>query len=50
MDDSGFPEGIRRLPELFGSRVQQSEVFGIMTGARGPYNLGGSATIGGSDN
>ena len=39
-----------KLPELFGSRVQQSEVFGIMTGARGAYNLGGSATIGGSDN
>jgi hypothetical protein len=25
--------------------VQQSEVFRTMTGARGPYNLGGSATV-----
>ena len=39
-----------KLPELFGSRVQQSEIFRTMTGARGPYNLGGSAIIGGSDN
>ena len=34
-----------RLPELSGSHVQQSEVFRTMTGARGPYNLGGSAII-----
>jgi hypothetical protein len=35
-----------RLPELFGSHVQQSEAFRTMTGAHGPYNLGGSTTSG----
>ena len=34
-----------RLPELSSSRVQQSEVFKTMTGARGPYDLGGSAIL-----
>ena len=33
-----------RLPELFGSHVQQSEVFRTMTGEHGPYDLGGSTT------
>jgi hypothetical protein len=33
-----------RLPELSGSHVQHLEVFRTMTGARGPYNLGGSTT------
>jgi hypothetical protein len=33
-----------RLPELSGSQVQQSEVLRTMTGACGPYNLGGSTT------
>ena len=40
----GSPSTPDRLPELSSSRVQQSEVFRTMTGARGPYNLGGSAT------
>ena len=35
-----------RLPELSGSRVQQSEVFRTMIGACGPYNMGGSTTTG----
>ena len=35
-----------RLFELFGSHVQQSEVLRTMTGACGPYNLGGSTTAG----
>ena len=35
-----------RLFELFGSHVQQSGVLRTMTGACGPYNLGGSATAG----
>jgi len=35
-----------RLSELFGSHVQQSEVLRTMTGACGPYNLGGSTTAG----
>ena len=35
-----------RLPKLSSSRVQQSEVLGTMTGACGPYNLGGFATAG----
>ena len=39
----GSPRTPDRLPELSGSHVQQSEVFRTMTGARGPYNLGGSA-------
>jgi hypothetical protein len=32
------------LLRLSGAHAQSSEVFGIMTSARGPYNLGGSAT------
>jgi hypothetical protein len=35
-----------RLPKLSFSCVQQSEIFKKMTGARGPYNLGGSITEG----
>jgi len=35
-----------RLPKLSSSHVQISEVLRTMTGARGPYNLGGSATGG----
>ena len=35
-----------RLPELFGSHVQQSDVFRTMIGARGPYNLGSFAIAG----
>ena len=42
----GSPRTIDRLLELFGSCVQQSEVLGTMTGACGPYNLGGFATAG----
>ena len=38
----GIPD---RLSELSGSHVQQLEVFRTMEGARGPYNLGGSATL-----
>ena len=45
MDDSGFPEDTGQIFGLSGSRVQQSEVFRTMTGARGPYNSGGSATL-----
>ena len=37
----GSPRTPDRLLELSGSRVQQSEVFRTMTGACGPYNLGG---------
>jgi hypothetical protein len=44
MDDLGFPEDTRQTTGLSGFHVQKSEVFEIMTGARGPYNLGGSAT------
>jgi hypothetical protein len=40
----GSPRTPDRLLELSGSRVQQSEVFRTMTGARGSYNLGGSTT------
>jgi hypothetical protein len=39
----GSPGTPNKLPELSGSHVQQSEVFRTMTGAREPYNLGGSA-------
>ena len=42
----GSPRTLDRLPELFGSHVQQSDVFRTMIGARGPYNFGGSATVG----
>ena len=42
----GSPRTPDRLPKLSGSRVQQSEVFRTMTGACGPYNLGGFATAG----
>jgi len=45
MDDLGFPEDTDRLPQLSGSRVQQLEAFRTMTDARGPYNLGDSATF-----
>jgi hypothetical protein len=41
----GFLRTPDRLPKLSGSRVQQSEVLRTMTGASGPYNLGGSATF-----
>jgi hypothetical protein len=44
MDDSGFSEGTRQTTRLSGSHVQQSKVIRTMTGACGPYNLGGSAT------
>jgi hypothetical protein len=44
MDNSGFPRTPDRLLMLSGSRAQQSEVVETMTGACGPYNLGGSAT------
>jgi hypothetical protein len=44
VDDSGFPRTPDRLLLLSGSRAQQSKVVESMTGARGPYNLGGSAT------
>jgi hypothetical protein len=40
----GSPRTPDRLPELSRSRVQQLEVFRTMTGACGPYILGGSAT------
>ena len=42
----GSPWTPDRLSGLSGSRVQQSEVLRTMTGARRPYNLGGSATTG----
>jgi hypothetical protein len=44
VDDSGFPEDTRQTIGLSGFHVQKSEVFGTMTGACGPYNLGGSTT------
>jgi hypothetical protein len=44
VDNLGFPRKLDRLLVLSGSRAQQSEVVETMTGARGPYNLGGSAT------
>ena len=43
MDDSGFPRTPDRLFKLSGTLASLSEVFGTMTGAGGPYNLGGSA-------
>jgi hypothetical protein len=42
VDDSGFPRTHDRFLMLSGSRAQQSEVVETMTGACGPYNLGGS--------
>jgi hypothetical protein len=45
MDDSGFSKDVRQTTGLSGSHVQQSKVFRTMTGARGPYNLGGSTTL-----
>jgi hypothetical protein len=42
----GSPRTLDRLPELSGSHVQQLEVLKIMTGACGPYNLGGFAIAG----
>ena len=42
----GSPRTPDRLPELSGSCVQLLEVFRTMTGAHGPYNLGGFATLG----
>jgi hypothetical protein len=45
MDDLGFPRTPDRLLMLYGSRAQQSEVIETMTGACGPYNLGGSVTL-----
>jgi hypothetical protein len=44
VDDSGFPKTPDRLPELFDSHVQHSEVSRTMTGTCGPYNLGSFAT------
>jgi hypothetical protein len=44
VDDSSFPRTPDRLLMLSGSRAQQSEVVKTMTGACGPYNLGGSTT------
>jgi hypothetical protein len=44
VDDSGFLRIPDRLLMLSGSRAQQSEVIEIITGARGPYNLGSFAT------
>jgi hypothetical protein len=44
VDDLGFSRTPDRLPELSGSRVQQSKVFRTMTGTCGPYNLGSFAT------
>jgi hypothetical protein len=44
VDDLGFPSTLDRLLMLSGSRAQQSKVVKTMIGARGPYNLGGSAT------
>ena len=42
----GSPRTPDRLPKLSGSRVELLEVFRTITCARGPYNLGGSATAG----
>ena len=42
----GSPRTPDGLPELSGSHVQQSGVLRTMTGACGPYNLGGSAIAG----
>ena len=42
----GSPRTPDRIPELSGSHVQQLEVLRTMIGARGPYNLGGSAIAG----
>ena len=42
----GSPRTPDRLAKLSSSHVQISEVLRTMTGARGPYNLGGSATAG----
>jgi hypothetical protein len=36
------PEDTRQTTGLSSSHVQQSETFTAMTGACGPYNLGGS--------
>jgi hypothetical protein len=44
VDDLGFPRKPDRLLVLSSSHAQQSEVVETMTGACGPYNLGGSAT------
>jgi hypothetical protein len=44
VDDSGFSEDTRQTTGV-SSRVQQSNVFRTMIGARGPYNLGGSAIV-----
>jgi len=41
----GSPRTPNKLSELSGSHVQQSNIFKTMTGARGPYNWGGSAII-----
>jgi hypothetical protein len=46
VDDSGSLRTPDRLPKLSGSHVKQSELFKTMIGARGPYNWGGSATVG----
>jgi hypothetical protein len=46
MDDLGFLRTLDRLFKLCGAHVQQSEALKAMIGTCGPYNLGGSATIG----
>lgn len=40
----GFLGTLDRLLKLLGARAWLSEVIVTMTGAGGPYNLGGSAT------
>ena len=41
----GPPMAPDRLSELYDSHVQQLEVLRTMSGACGPYNSGGSATL-----
>ena len=45
MEGSGFPGTLDRLLKLLGARAWLSEVIVTMTGAGGPYKLGGSATL-----
>jgi hypothetical protein len=42
VDDSGFPRTPDRHLKFYGTHAQPSEVFETMTGACGPYYLGGS--------
>ena len=46
MEGSGFPRTLDILLKLLGARAWLLEVIVTMTGAGGPYNLGGSATTG----